>query len=63
MRFAAVIRLAQQQSVRAPAPDFVRRIMSGELRSTAAAPATVSPSVGTPEPVDLDQRVRLIGEW
>jgi hypothetical protein len=63
MRFAAVIRIAQQQSVRAPAPDFVRRIMSGELRLTAAAPATVNPSTETPEPVDLDQRVRLVGEW
>jgi hypothetical protein len=61
MRFAAVIRIAQPQSVRAPVPDFVRRIMSGELRSSA--PSTPVLPAEVPVPADLDQRVRLVGEW
>jgi hypothetical protein len=62
MRFAAVIRTAPQQSVRAPAPDYVRRIMSGELRSpTPSTPPTSTHPLEVP--FDLDQRVRLVGEW
>jgi hypothetical protein len=58
MRFSAAIQ--PKQPLRATtAPDFVRRIVSGQLPEQKQA---------TPErveelPADLDQRVRLVGEW
>jgi hypothetical protein len=58
MRFAAVTR-PQQLPVRAPAGDFVRRILTGELRN----PAPTAPAHAVEVPADLDQRVRLVGEW
>ena len=57
MRFPAVqIRQPKRPS---PAADFVRRLV-------APPPFTPEPNVPADRqelPVDLDQRVRLIGEW
>ncbi len=58
MRFAAITR-PKQLPVRAPAVDFVRRIVAGELRDQAP----VAPARQVEVPADLDQRVRLVGEW
>ena len=57
MRFAAMPRQQQPQRTSAAA-DFVRRLVS--------APEPVKPepaSARTDLPADLDQRVRLVGEW
>ncbi|WP_158290148.1 hypothetical protein [Ramlibacter sp. WS9] len=58
MRFSAAIQ-PQQPLRTSAASDFIRRIVSGQL-----------PHQQQPEPVDvkelpadLDQRVRLVGEW
>jgi hypothetical protein len=58
MRFAAVIIPSQPQQ-RAPAAEFLRRLMAGE---SLARPASPEPQLHD-LPADLDQRVRLIGEW
>ena len=58
MRFAAVI-VPSKPPQRAPAADLLRRLVAGE-------PLT-RPFLAQPEPqdlpADLDQRVRLVGEW
>jgi hypothetical protein len=57
MRFATVT-MPKSEPQRSPAAEFVRRLVSGDKlppASTEAKPAEL--------PVDLDQRVRLIGEW
>ncbi|HTH80922.1 MAG TPA: hypothetical protein VL593_18250 [Ramlibacter sp.] len=57
MRFAAVP-LPEPEPKRSPAAEFVRRLVAAEKlprANTEASPAE--------PPVDLDQRVRLIGEW
>lgn len=58
MRFAAVI-VPPKPPQRAPAAELLRRLMAGE-------PLT-RPPVAEPQlqdlPADLDQRVRLVGEW
>jgi hypothetical protein len=57
MRFAAVP-LPQTEPQRSPAVEFVQRLIAGDklpLPSPEAKPAE--------PPVDLDQRVRLLGEW
>jgi hypothetical protein len=56
MRFAA-IPLPKTEPVRSPAAEFVRRLIGAE---TAASP---QPAPQAEPPVDLDQRVRLVGEW
>ena len=60
MRFASIPKSQQPQRTSAAA-DFVRRIVS----VPAAAP--VKPQQPAPAradlPADLDQRVRLVGEW
>lgn len=56
MRFAAVP-LPKTEPVRSPAAEFVRRLLAAEK-----LPATAETKVAEPPP-DLDQRVRLIGEW
>lgn len=59
MRFAAVnVPAKQPEAVRTPAADFIRRLVAGPGADRQAAP------VKAPEtPLDLDQRVRLVGEW
>jgi hypothetical protein len=58
MRFAAVI-VPSKPPQRAPAAELLRRLVAGE-------PLTRTP-LSEPQPhelpADLDQRVRLIGEW
>lgn len=57
MRFASVP-LPQPSEPRSPAAEFVRKLIG------AKPEAPVLPPQAPPElPVDLDQRVRLIGEW
>lgn len=58
MRFAAVPQ-PKTEPVRSPAAEFVRRLLAAE--KTPAPPAAEA-KPGEPPP-DLDQRVRLIGEW
>ena len=55
MRFAAMP-LPKNEPQRSPAAEFVRRLLGDK-------PATPQPQVLPEQPVDLDQRVRLIGEW
>jgi hypothetical protein len=58
MRFAAVTMPARTEPQRSPAAEFVRRLVTGE--KLQGAPAEPRPS---DPPLDLDQRVRLAGEW
>ena len=55
MRFAAVP--LPKSEPRSPAAEFVRKLL-GE-KPLAQQPAPVQPE----PPQDLDQRVRLVGEW
>jgi hypothetical protein len=59
MRFAAVTVPSKPQQQRAPAAELLRRLMAGK-------PLT-RPFLAEPQPqdlpADLDQRVRLVGEW
>ena len=57
MRFAAVP-LPKTEPTRSPAAEFVRRLLADKLPD---APA--SDSKPAEPPPDLDQRVRLVGEW
>lgn len=62
MRFAAVVvpsKPRQRAPAPAPAAELLRRLVAGE-------PLTRPPLTETqPQdlPADLDQRVRLVGEW
>ena len=58
MRFSAAIQ--PQQPPRTPAAaDFIRRLVANApVPRTAPAPVCVEEL-----PADLDQRVRLVGEW
>jgi hypothetical protein len=58
MRFAAVT-LPKTEPQRSPAVEFVRRLVGADK------PLPPTPAEGKPAepPVDLDQRVRLVGEW
>lgn len=56
MRFAAVP--VPKSEPRSPAAEFVRKLMGEKL----AAPRDAAPVSDDP-PLDLDQRVRLVGEW
>ena len=58
MRFSAAIH--PQQPLRTPAAvEFLRRLAAGEqVQRPQPAPPRVDEV-----PLDLDQRVRLIGEW
>ena len=58
MRFAAVP-LPKTEPQRSPAADFVRKLLGGEK---AALPQPAPVQAESP-PADLDQRVRLAGEW
>ena len=57
MRFAAVT-MPKTELERSPVAEFVRRLVGAEN----LPPAEVAPSPAEP-PMDLDQRVRLVGEW
>lgn len=58
MRFAAVVRA--KQSVRMlPPPALPRRPVPGQVAARTQPPAPQPQDV----PPDLDQRVRLAGEW
>lgn len=57
MRFAAVP-LPKIEPPRSPAADFVRKLLGAQ--KTAGAPTAPAQA---DLPADLDQRVRLVGEW
>ena len=61
MRFAAVIRKKRQKHAAAPVPQANRQPVPDELTGgdQPDAPQPQHQEV----PVDLDQRVRLVGEW
>ena len=58
MRFSAAIQ-PQQPLRTTTASDFIRRIVSGQLPQQPQA----EPMRADDLPADLDQRVRLVGEW
>ncbi|HSV33968.1 MAG TPA: hypothetical protein VLI46_00360 [Ramlibacter sp.] len=58
MRFAAVI-TPPQRPLRKPAREVIRRIVGAPLQ-TRLPPEPAKPQE---MPADLDQRVRLVGEW
>ena len=57
MRFAAVPLPKVEQ--RSPAAEFVRKLLGAE-KSGLPHPSQAQPAE---PPIDLDQRVRLLGEW
>ncbi len=60
MRFANVQRTAQQLlAQRGSALEFMRRLAKGQLVEKPGAPLAAPQEL----PADLDQRVRLVGEW
>ena len=56
MRFASIPR-PKSEPQRSPAAEFVRKLLAGKPIPSQPSPAQAEP------PVDLDQRVRLLGEW
>jgi hypothetical protein len=58
MRFAAVT-VPVKPPQRAPAAQLLRRLVAGE---SLTRPLLAEPQLQE-LPVDLDQRVRLVGEW
>ena len=56
MRFATVP--TPKSEPRSPAADFVRKLLGADK----PVPQQTAPAASEP-PVDLDQRVRLVGEW
>lgn len=58
MRFAAVV-IQPKPPQRAPVAEFLRRLVAGEPLLIPAADPAPPPDL----PADLDQRVRLVGEW
>ena len=58
MRFAAVV-IQPKLPQRTPAAEFLRRLVAGEPLLLAPA----DPPAPQDLPADLDQRVRLVGEW
>jgi hypothetical protein len=57
MRFAAVP--PSKQPPRIPAAELIRRLVTGESLARLHAPDAKPQDL----PSDLDQRVRLVGEW
>jgi hypothetical protein len=57
MRFAAVVR--PEPPERAPAAELLLRLLAGEPLIRAARDTARPQDL----PADLDQRVRLVGEW
>jgi hypothetical protein len=64
MRFSAAIQ-PHPLLLRTPAAaDFLRRLLAGEPAEKLAEKPEQPPVLRTEElPADLDQRVRLLGEW
>ena len=60
MRFAAVV-VPRKPSQHAAPAELLRRLVAGEslLRTPSAQPQPALKDL----PADLDQRVRLVGEW
>ena len=58
MRFAAVV-IQPKPAQRAPAAELLRRLVAGEPLLPAPADRPLPQDL----PADLDQRVRLVGEW
>jgi hypothetical protein len=56
MRFASVP-LPKAEPQRSPAAEFVRKLLGEKVPASPPAQAQPEP------PTDLDQRVRLVGEW
>lgn len=56
MRFAAMP-MPKTEPQRTPAAEFVRKLLGD--KPLMPLPAQVQPD----QPADLDQRVRLVGEW
>jgi hypothetical protein len=56
MRFASVT-TPKNEPQRSPAAEFVRKLLGDKPAQPQPAQAQSEP------PADLDQRVRLIGEW
>ncbi len=59
MRFAAIRRT--KLSPRTSAAEWVRRLVSGQ--ASIRPQPTAAPLRREELPADLDQRVRLVGEW
>jgi len=59
MRFSAAIK-PQQPLRNAAATDVLRRLLSAPVPKAEPAPAPVERDLTA---LDLDQRVRLVGEW
>ena len=58
MRFASVNVPKQQPTQRVPATELIRRLVARE-----SAPRNAAGERLQDLPADLDQRVRLVGEW
>jgi hypothetical protein len=58
MRFASIIVPKQQTAQRTPASELIRRIVAGEPLVRVAADERDKEL-----PLDLADRVRLVGEW
>ena len=58
MRFAA-IPLPKSEPHRSPAAEFVRKLLGAEKPADPQS----NPAQAEPLPAELDQRVRLVGEW
>jgi hypothetical protein len=58
MRFAAVT-MPKTEPQRSPAAEFARRLVSAAQKQAVASAQSPKPE----PPADLDQRVRLAGEW
>jgi hypothetical protein len=61
MRFASVP-LPKAEPQRSPAAEFVRRLL-GSDKVAGEQPLPVPQVSQEGVPADLDQRVRLVGEW
>jgi hypothetical protein len=59
MRFSAAIQ-SQQPLRNAAATDLLRRLLTSPVPQAKPAPAPIERDLA---PLDLDQRVRLVGEW
>jgi hypothetical protein len=58
MRFASVPR-AKQSPLRSAGAELIRKLVAGEPLARLQAPQPKPQDL----PPDLDQRVRLVGEW
>jgi hypothetical protein len=61
MRFSNIFQLSTSQRTPAQAQHALNEPPPSEFRPSDVAPLVVAAAVEVPD--DLDQRVRLIGEW